>query len=228
MIYATGDTHGIMDAWKLLKEYFEDRKKLTRDDYVIVCGDFGILWDKKLTEQHRRFWRNEPYTVLFCDGNHENFNMLNSYEEDYWNGGKVHIIEDNVIHLMRGQIYKINNKKFFAFGGGTSIDKEYRVEGLSWWPEEIASYGEMNEALDNLEKNNNEVDYIITHAAPKTIVKTMMFPKSHIECPVEKFLDEVYERVKFEQWLCGHYHMDKCFDDWGLRVLYRDVIKLEE
>lgn len=60
MIYATGDTHGIMDAWKLLKEYFEDRKKLTRDDYVIVCGDFGILWDKKLTEQYRRFWRNEP------------------------------------------------------------------------------------------------------------------------------------------------------------------------
>lgn len=227
MIYITGDTHGTMDTWKLDEEYFKDRNKLTRKDYVIVCGDFGILWTKKLTEQYKKFWKNEPYTVLFCDGNHENFDMLNSYEVSNWNGGKVHKIDDNVIHLMRGQIYDINDKKFFVFGGGTSIDKESRIEGLSWWPEEIANYKEIDEALSNLDKHNNQVDYIITHAAPKTLVKTRMFPGSRLRCPVEDFLDEVYVRTKFKQWFCGHYHLDRSFSSWKVQVLYQYVIKLQ-
>lgn len=43
-------------------------------------------------------------TILFADGNHEQFDALNSYSVDEWNGGKVHIIEPGIIHLMRGQV----------------------------------------------------------------------------------------------------------------------------
>ena len=40
MIYVTGDTHGIASR-------FDDPrlKKLGRGDTLIVCGDFGFLWD---------------------------------------------------------------------------------------------------------------------------------------------------------------------------------------
>ena len=40
-IYISGDTHGIWDVNKL-KEL-----NATKDDYIIICGDCGVLWDKK-------------------------------------------------------------------------------------------------------------------------------------------------------------------------------------
>lgn len=32
-------------------------------------------------------------------------------------GGKVQVLRKNIIHLLRGEIYKINNKKVFVMGG---------------------------------------------------------------------------------------------------------------
>lgn len=227
MIYLTGDTHGMMDTWKVDDENFPDMVNLTRNDYLIVCGDFGALWSEQFKKRYIGYWEQKGCTILFCDGNHENFDMLNSYDVEWWNGGKVHKIGKNIIHLMRGQVYGINNKTFFVFGGGTSIDKNMRIEGLSWWKEELASYSEIDEALVNLNNCGNQVDYVITHAAPRTLVKSKMFPKSQVNCPVENFLDEVYKRLKFKQWFCGHYHMDKSFSDWKVQVLYQYVVKLK-
>ena len=76
------------------------------------------------------------------------------------------MIRPNLIHLMRGQIFDIDGEKFFTFGGGLSIDKTRRIAYVSWWPEEEPSHNEINEALDNLEKVGNKVDYIITHGLP--------------------------------------------------------------
>jgi hypothetical protein len=45
MIYITGDTHGMIDWEKLNTTEFPEQKSLTRDDYVIVVGDFGGVWD---------------------------------------------------------------------------------------------------------------------------------------------------------------------------------------
>ena len=51
---------------------------------------------------------------------------------DQWHGGRVQFIRSNVIHLMRGEIYDIDGKKIFCFGGGYSLDKDYRVPGRTW------------------------------------------------------------------------------------------------
>jgi hypothetical protein len=117
------------------------------------------------------FYENKRYTVLFVDGNHENFDALAQYPITEWNGGKVQIIRENVIHLMRGQVYNIDGKSFFTFGGGVSIDKASRIPYISWWEQEEPSFSEINEALDNLERCNYKVDYVITHAAPQTIMR---------------------------------------------------------
>jgi hypothetical protein len=45
MIYVTGDTHGRKDIDKLYASCFPEGQTLTREDYVIICGDFGALWD---------------------------------------------------------------------------------------------------------------------------------------------------------------------------------------
>ena len=48
-----------------------------------------------------------------------------------WHGGKVHKINDSIIHLMRGQVYNIDNNNIFTFGGAASVDKEFRKENVS-------------------------------------------------------------------------------------------------
>ena len=95
---------------------------MTRDDYVIVTGDFGI-WDKSKEQKYWLEWLSKKtFTVLFVDGNHENFDLLNSYPVKTWNGGKVHVIKDNILHLMRGQVFQIEGHSFFTFGGARSHD----------------------------------------------------------------------------------------------------------
>ena len=143
MIYVTGDTHGLIDVEKVSKYRFPDGEKLSKADYLIICGDWGGLFfnndrDKTVID----FWENKPYTVLWVDGNHENFDLINTYPVEEWNGGKVHFIRPTVIHLMRGQVYIIDGKKIFTFGGGLSIDKAKRQAYVSWWPQEEPSYAE--------------------------------------------------------------------------------------
>ena len=42
-IYITGDTHG--DFQRFGSKYFPQQKEMSREDYVVVAGDFGGLWD---------------------------------------------------------------------------------------------------------------------------------------------------------------------------------------
>ena len=53
---------------------------MTKADYMIVCGDAGLVWngDKSDDPQLDRL-EALPFTVLFVDGNHENFDALNEY-----------------------------------------------------------------------------------------------------------------------------------------------------
>lgn len=233
-IFITGDTHGNIDIHKLTSSIFKVGQSLTKDDYLIICGDFGCIWDGgKLDKYNLSFFNKKPYKVLFCDGNHENFNLLNKYHVKDWNGGKIHKISDNVYHLMRGEIYDICGNSFFVFGGATSIDKNRRIENISWWKEEDADFKEMDYALSNLQKHNNKVDYIITHTVPQTISKNEFSEYNNwqiydFQSPTEKFLDEIYNLVDFKCWFAGHYHFDHYFTELKLMELYNTVIELKK
>ena len=43
-IYITGDTHG--DFQRFGSKYFPQQKEMSREDYVVIAGDFGVLWDE--------------------------------------------------------------------------------------------------------------------------------------------------------------------------------------
>lgn len=124
MIYITGDCHG--DFRRFSKEIFPEQSEMSKDDYVIICGDFGGVWNKDLESPEETWWLNwlqdKFFTTLFVDGNHENFDRLYRYPVEEWNGGKVHKIRPSVIHLMRGQVFEIDDRRIFAFGGVSSHD----------------------------------------------------------------------------------------------------------
>ena len=224
MIYITGDTHGEIDIKKLSSKNFIKGKNLTKSDYVIILGDFGFIWKNEpdKTEEYWMNWfKNKPWTTLFIDGNHCNFTRLNNYPVSIWNGGKVHKINDSVMHLMRGQIFNIDNKSIFAFGGAESYDKEYRTDGISWWKEEIPNYAEVNEALTNLEKVNNCVDIILTHTCPHAFCYQMVHEIS--KDPTEKILDEIYKNVQYKKWYFGHWHIDNQLDSKHFVVFNKKI-----
>ncbi|MBZ9624429.1 metallophosphoesterase [Clostridium sp. FP2] len=225
MIYVTGDTHGSLDLEKFTTTSFAEQKNMTKSDYVIICGDFGMVWNNKKADLYWRQWLNEkPFTTLFVDGNHENFDLLNKFQVKEWNGGKVHFIEESVIHLMRGQVFNIEDNKFFTMGGATSIDKEFRKEGTSWWKAEIPSEQEFDEAINNLEKHNWKVDYVITHTTSLRLMEEMCYRKENNE--LNSFFDMLEGDLQYKHWYFGHFHRNWVFEDKKHTLLYTKVIRL--
>ena len=78
MIYITGDTHS--DFTRFSTDKFPKQKEMTKNDYVIICGDFGGVWnyqEESTFEKHWLDWLNEKnFTTLFVDGNHENLHKV--------------------------------------------------------------------------------------------------------------------------------------------------------
>ncbi|HPE08123.1 MAG TPA: metallophosphoesterase [Saprospiraceae bacterium] len=224
MIYVTGDTHMSIDIHKLSVANFPEQKFLSKSDYVIICGDYGGIWNNSAEELYWRDWMNDkPFTTLFVDGNHENFDLLNQYPVEIWNGGNIHCIADSIYHLMRGQIFTIDGLKFFTMGGAASHDKEYRREGISWWPQELPSDAEYEEAIHKLDEHEWNVDYIISHCAPDGVLNNISDWFEHDKCT--NFLEVVKQKCQYKHWYFGHYHIDRDIDAQHT-CMYNHIIPL--
>ncbi len=229
MICVTGDTHGRLDCAKL-RVFADGNPQLTKNDYVIIAGDFGGVWSEKTLDDDLDIYEKLPFSVLFVDGNHENFALLDSYPVSEWHGGKAHIIKPHIIHLMRGQVFEIEGNTVFTFGGATSIDKYRRQEGISWWREEMPSFKELDEGIANLKRYRNEVDYIITHSCGE---RALMYPPLRTRAvqygryPENQMLSYFEDIADYKKWYFGHFHTDGKLND-KMRVLYHDVVPLGE
>lgn len=223
MIYVTGDTH----AERMHFLNYRIDPNWTADDIHIVCGDWGfLLRNNEVEHQFLDLLEQRPCTFCFVDGNHENFPAIFRYPGEDWNGGRIHRIRKNVIHLMRGQVFTLQGKKIFTFGGAYSIDRNARVLNKSYWEEELPTPEEYREAVRNLELHGNEVDYILTHTAPREMIRLMGYnPDSH-EMELAGFLEYIMYQVKHRHWYCGHWHMDRDLTD-SFTALWYDTRKLE-
>ena len=228
-IYIAGDPHGIYQNFVKIDSVLHD------EDICIICGDCGLLYYNNESEQHfLSDLQKKKYKILFVDGNHENFDALYQIPEEDWCGGKVHKLRDNVIHLCRGYVYTIEGKKFFAFGGGYSLDKDSRVPHVSWWEQEMPSQSEYDIGKANLEKNNWTVDYIITHTTNKETINLLAAKNRYSQIkqniPEEAFLnyylEDIREFTNYKQWFFGHFHVDENIDYTRQVAVYEKIIKL--
>ena len=224
MIYITGDTHIPCDISKITTKKFPDSKKLSKSDFLIICGDFGGVWNNNNEELYWRKWlNNKKFTTLFIDGNHENFNLLREFEIVDFCGGKAHKISESIYHLMRGQIYEIEGNRFFTFGGASSHDKEYRVMDKNWWEEELPSERELDYAKTNLEAVGWKVDYIVTHCAPTSIQQ--IINSSFETDKLTNFFEILKEKATYKKWFFGHYHIDKTIEE-RFCCLFNDIFQI--
>lgn len=205
MIYVTGDTHGEMQRF-----HSSEMRRLGKGDTLIICGDFGFIWDGgEQEEKNLNKLGSRKYTILFLDGTHENFDLLGKYPTEEWNGGKVHHICGNLYHLMRGQVYEIEGRKIFTFGGGESNEKQIRMEVKKWWPCEMPSMDEMREGVNNLKSADLQVDYIFTHEPPPRVDLVPGRIKSENRNQLEAFFGQIIKQVKYKKWFFGSQHIDR-------------------
>jgi len=227
-VFCCGDVHGGEngDLEKLTSKRFSEGKTLTKNDYVIIAGDAGLIWDVNKSgkqEQHLLKWFEEkPWTTLFVDGNHCNFDRIDKLPTQEMFGGIVGKVNNSIFHLKRGEIYTINGIKIFTFGGGTSIDKARRTEFVSWWKQEAPNVAEYSNGLTNLKKHNNKVDLIITHDCSERIYNLFDIPKYYETTLLQNYFEQLEENVDFDHWYFGHYHFDIEFD-YKHTVLYNKV-----
>lgn len=231
MIFITGDTHG--DVRRFNNNSFYEQKEMTKDDYVIILGDFGMVWDYNGESRYEKYWLDwldeKPFTTLFIDGNHENYDRLDAMEVEQWHGGKVHKVRPSVIHLMRGQVFDIEGLKVFTFGGASShdikdgvlesgdprikiwskdYDKLFRINKMSWWDRELPSEAEMEEGRQNLDKIDWTVDFILTHCTSASTT-AVIGVGNYGQDILTKYLQEIKEKLTYKKWFFGHHHIDK-------------------
>lgn len=223
MIYITGDMHGE-------KKRINDRrlKELNKGDTLIVLGDFGFVWDGNPKE--RKFLDSlgeRKYNVCFIDGTHENYDRLETYRQTVWNGGLVHRISGNCFHLCRGQIFNIEGISIFTFGGGESEDKDMRLEGKTWWRQEMPLNSELMEGAKNLDAADCYVDVMLTHEPPSKIKASMLFRMQKEEKinKLNTYFEEINASCTFKKWYFGSMHEDKQITRYHTAV-YEGIIPL--
>jgi len=238
VLYVTGDFHS--EYSRASNRHFPEQSELGPEDGLLVCGDFGFWHDSPEQDYWLKWWEAKKYPVLWCDGNHENFDALHTIPVEEWKGGRIQRIRSNVIRLCRGEIFDLDGAKIFVMGGAKSHDMEggvldpedpnffwkrkllnrsrsrYRVKGETWWEEEMPSQEEYRRAWENLERAGWQVDLVITHCAPTRIQKQL--DPAFEPDELTDFLDRAWEKLTFRRWYCGHYHQERELP--GLTAIY--------
>lgn len=191
MIIITGDIHGVFGYLNALISKY--RNKL---EVVLCCGDFGY-WPN-FDQNHKKV--KSPVPVLWCDGNHENHWEIKKLMKT----GNLEIAK-NVFYMPRGSTYTLKDGRTILFmGGADSIDKNSRVLGRDWFPEEIITQSDMRNLPDK------KIDIFITHTCPAELYPIMAryYIGKEYE-PSNHALSELWSIYKPSLWFFGHWHYYK-------------------
>jgi len=174
-------------------------RRLPEGQRTIQCGDMGIGFKgvglHEMSPEHKWF-----------RGNHDNPEPC----------------RQNPNYL--GDWGFLETDSLFWLAGASSIDQASRVEGISWWPDEQLSYGELLQAIELYEKVKPK--YVVSHEAPlrvgRFMLSTLIGPyfAAKGECcnsRTAQALQAMFEAHQPKEWVFGHYHVDKQFELEGTK-----------
>ena len=226
MIYYTGDTHGAVS--RIIR--FCKAQKLTERDTLVILGDVGVNYDRNGRDaQSKTALASLPATVFCIHGNHGcRPHHIPSYRLEDWNGGKVWREETypNLLFARDGDIYTLEGKNHLVLGGAYSVDKYYRLmRGYAWWPDEQPDDDAKQRAQAALDACGWKVDTVLSHTCPyKYEPREAFLPmidQSSVDDSTERWLDAIEDRLSYERWYCGHWHINKHIDK--MHFLFEDV-----
>ena len=239
-ILLSGDTHNDYDIAKLFKANLRRKLQANLDEitHLIICGDWGAIWnnDTKSLKTERylveKFYGAQPWETLVVLGNHEVYDRIGGLPWTTRYGAPVQKVSDNIFVLQNGNVYTIEGKRFFVFGGGESLDRDRRVEGESWWPQEIPTQADLERGLANLKAAGGKVDYVLSHTCPQPMADHMVSvaPNEYkvgtwtgkgADVTVRMLTELQRHMTPPKTWYFGHYHFDHTWKHY--RCLYHEL-----
>ena len=233
LIYIAGDLHGDWDKFnpflnakiRQSRRVRELARKFAPLEIVILqAGDFGY-WPHK--HRHRSFsrslrtlWsqdgiknampgiRDGRIKIYWCDGNHENHDALDALER----AATTDTLEERFIETMPGVSFApfgsvlrlLDGTTVLFCGGAESTDKEFRVPGDTWWPQEAIDEWDMARLPP---PGSLTVDWVISHTCPSYFQVSTVHgnPEKNTDSS-KRFLDRVFDTYRPNRWWFGHYH----------------------
>lgn len=229
MIYITGDTH--RDFRRIA--FFCDTLGTRTDDILIILGDAGInYFGGQKDRDFKRVLSELPVTLFCIHGNHEQRPAtLPGYREAQWHGGAVYIEDEfsNLLFARDGEVFDFDGRQCLVIGGAYSVDKPYRTQNVSWWPDEQPSEAIRRTVEARLDELDNRVDVVLSHTCPLKYEPTEVFlpgiDQSAVDKSTERWLDALEDRLSYDRWYCAHYHTEKTVGK--LRFLYKSILSFE-
>lgn len=155
---------------------------------IIQIGDLGVGF------LHPKKFADLPNNFRFFVGNHDCREIANS-----------------IPHCL-GDFGEVSNSFFFV-SGADSIDKDMRIEGISWWKDEELSYSQATHCLKLWEKS--KVKILVSHDLPQSFAESykLIYEKSL----TRNLLQKMIEVRKPEMVIFGHHHTSSRFNHNGIQ-----------
>jgi len=189
MIVIIGDVHGKTQQYqKMLRQKYDGVRTLQIGDMGIGFKGVGL---HEMPLNHRWF-----------RGNHDDPEKC----------------KQNVNYLGKDDFGFLPEDNLFWLAGAFSIDRIFRVEGVSWWSGEELSYNQLQAAIDLYKSVKPR--FVISHEAPTVAAKNMLHTLSgdyfaaKMDCTMSRTaeaLQVMFDAHQPEQWVFGHYHVDRSF-----------------
>lgn len=188
-----GDVHG---------KYTPYKKIISSCPASLQVGDMGVGFRKYYAGEIKHS-QNPPYYKMsqgehyFIRGNHDNPTDCKTHP--FW-------VPDGTTH-----------KGMFCVGGGLSIDREHRTEGLDWWRDEELSYSDFQKIIQLY--SDLKPDVVVSHECPEEIAALVCvaFNKFKFEdySITRQALQRMFEIHQPKFWFFGHWHYDIDFNLHG-------------
>lgn len=181
MIVVLGDLHNPPPSWASELVY----NAAGEPDAVIQVGDLG--W----APGRMKGWGHVPWKYHFIDGNHDHLPSLLKHEEPAE-------VAPGLIYCPRGSTLTLDGRRVGFLGGAKSIDREWRVEGKEWWPEEELTPEDADPLRDQA------IDLLITHCPPRSVMTAML--RHRPDDQTSLVVQAIWEELGKPQLICGHMH----------------------
>ena len=240
-VFITGDPHG--DYGYIAK--FCEKNSTTIDDVMIILGDAGINYYLDSRDYNLKTQLSELPITFFCiHGNHEERpENIKTYRLELKHrliSGAIWTEPEfpNILFAHDNFGYRINGKPYYVLGGAYSVDKFYRIAMGYRWFEGEQNFDLMKFIEEELENENDFIKElnnvgdltILTHTCPYKYMPTEAFlpfiDQSTVDNSMEHLLDKIEEKVSYDDWYVGHFHIDKDIDK--VHFLYHNIMEVTE
>jgi hypothetical protein len=175
----------IGDCHQLYDKYHSLIKKVK---YSLLLGDFGLSNYETLNNVDPKYHR-------ILNGNHCNYDIKDLYPHFLGDFGQLNIPPYNI----------------FFIRGALSVDKQWRIPHVSWWPQEELNFQQTKACID--EYSRIKPDFVVSHAAPHMCKQygILTNPGKILESYTENLLQELWNIHQPKKWTFCHYHCNKQF-----------------